>query len=89
MKVVRIIEMVYFDIKNVSIGVRMQKLQTKMRGCISMAGHSGNDHPGFGFLRGWPDTPGMFGRVLNFAAAYFEKQPKIPSRWPQIRKRSI
>ena len=47
----------------------MQKLEPKMCGCIRMAGHSGNDHPSFGFLRGWPDTPGMFVRVLDISAA--------------------
>ena len=66
----------------------MQKLEPKMRGCIRTAGHSGIDHPGFGFLRGRPDTPGMLVRVLNFSAADFGKQPKTPSRWPLIKKRS-
>ena len=65
-KVPRLVETVDFDIKNVPIKVRMQKLQPKMRGCIRMAGHFGNDHPGFEFLRGWPDTPGMFVPVLDF-----------------------
>ena len=65
-----------------------EKLQPKTRGCIRMAGHSGNDHPGFGFLRGWPDTPGVFVRVLDFSAADFGKQPKTPSKWPLIKKRS-
>ena len=86
MKVVRLVEAVDFDIRNVSIGVRMQKLQPKTRGCIRVAGHSGNDHPGFGFLRGWPDTPGMFVPVLDFSAADFGKQPKTPSRWPLTKK---
>ena len=73
MNCLRLVETVDFDIRNVSIRVRMQKLQPKTRGCIRMAGHSGNDHPGFGFLRGWPDTPGVFVRVLDFSAADFEK----------------
>ena len=68
-KVPRLVETVDFDIKNVSTGVCMQKLEPKMCGCIRMAGHSGNDHSGFEFLRGWPDTPGMFVRVLDFSAA--------------------
>ena len=88
MKVVRLVEAVDFDIRNVSIGVRMQSLQPKMRGCIRMAAHSGNDHPGFGFLRGWPDTPGVFVRVLDFSAADFGKQPKTPSKWPLIKNSS-
>jgi hypothetical protein len=88
MKVVRLIEAADFDIKNVSIGVRMQKLEPKMHSCIRMAGHSGNDHPGFGFLQGRPDTPGMFVWVLDFSATDFGKQPKTPSRWPLIKKRS-
>ena len=76
MKVVRLVEAVDFDIKNVSIGVRLQKLEPKMRGCIRMAGHSGNDHPGFGFLRGWPDTPGMFVRVWIFLSQTSENSRK-------------
>ena len=81
----RLVETVDFDIRNVSIEVCMQKLQLKTRGCIRMAGHSRNDHPGFGFLRGWPDTPGVFVRVLDFSAADFGKQPKTPSKWPLIK----
>ena len=84
----RLVETVDFDIKIVLIRGHMQKLQPKTCGCIRMAGHSGNDHPGFGFLRGWPDTPGVFVRVLDFCAADFIKQPKTPSRWPLIKKRS-
>ena len=61
--------MIDFDIEIVQIRVRMQKLEPKMCGCIRMAGQSGNDHPGFGFLRGWPDTPGIFVWVLDFSAA--------------------
>ena len=41
-----------------------------------MTGYSGKNHPGFDFLCGWPDTPGIFVRVLNFAAVDFGKQPK-------------
>ena len=66
----------------------MQKLQPVQDAAHWMAGHSGKNHPGFDFLCGWPDTPGMFIRVLNFAAADFGKQLKTPSRWPQIKKRS-
>ena len=88
MNCLRLVETVDCYIRNVSIRVRKQKLQPKTRGCIRMAGHSGNDHPGFGFLRGWPDTPGMFVRVSDFSAADFGKQPKTPSRWLQIKKRS-
>ena len=69
MKVVRLVETVDFDIKNVSIEGRMQKLEPKLRSCIRMARYSGNDHPDLGFLRGWPDTPGMLVRVLDFSAA--------------------
>ena len=69
MKVVRLVKTVDSDIKYVPIGCRMQKLEPKMCGCIRMARHSGNDYPGFGFLGGWPDTPGMFVRVLYFSAA--------------------
>ena len=88
MKVVRLVEAVDFDIKNVSIEVCMQKLEPKMRGCIRMAKHSRNNHPCFGFLRGRPDTLWLFVRVLDFSAADFGKQPKTPSRWPLIKKRS-
>ena len=32
------------------------------------------------------DHSGDNHRVLNFSAADFGKQPKTPSRWPQIKK---
>ena len=64
----------------------MQKLQP-VQNAATLDGRTPREtHPGFDFLSGWPDTPGMFVRVLNFAAADFVKQPKPPSRWPQIKK---
>ena len=77
MKVVHLVDAVDFDIRNVLIGVRMQKLRPKMHGCIRMAGHSRNDHPGFGFLRGWSDTPGLFVRVFWFFCRRLQKTATI------------
>ena len=84
MKVVRLVKTDDFDIKIVLIRGRMQKLQP-IQDATTLDGHTlRENHPGFDFLCGWLDTPGMFVRVLNFAAADFGKQPNTPSRWPNL-----